>query len=374
MARGRHTKRRRARGVAIVAIVLVSLSAIAGAGAYAAYRYEQTRSDRILPGVRIAGLDVSGMTRQEAQNAVRTLARIRLERELTIQIGEDRWRTTADELGRRALVKGAVDRALALSSDLGTFDRFWRRFRDDPLGVDIELRYTQELPGLDVLVGSIADAVAVPSRDARITIDDARTGVRFIHARTGAALAERHAANRITAALADGEDRLRLSLREVAPEVTAATMDPTIVVHVDRNELDLYDGFEVEQTWDVATAKPGYTTPVGVWTIWDKRENPTWYNPALDSWGAGLPAVVPGGPGNPMGTRAIYIDAPGLIRIHGTTDPASIGRYASHGCIRMQNEQVEDLFDRIPVGAHVIIVGSRPAGASYWDTPGNADI
>jgi L,D-transpeptidase ErfK/SrfK len=160
----------------------------------------------------------------------------------------------------------------------------------------------------------------------------------------------------------------------VAAKVTAKNLGPTIVVRVNRNQLELYDGFDLVKTYAVATAKPGYTTPSGVWTIWDKRENPTWYNPALDSWGASMPAVVPGGPGNPMGTRAIYIDAPGLIRIHGTTDPSSIGRYASHGCIRMQNEEVEDLFERVAVGTHVIVVGSRPAGAAYWDTPGDADI
>ena len=73
-------------------------------------------------------------------------------------------------------------------------------------------------------------------------------------------------------------------------------MLPTIVVHVDTNRLELYEGFRVTHSWDVATAKPGWVTPVGEWTLYQKRENPTWYNPALDSWGAGLPAVVPGGP------------------------------------------------------------------------------
>ena len=82
-------------------------------------------------------------------------------------------------------------------------------------------------------------------------------------------------------------------------------------MRVDENRLYLFEGFDVVKTYTVATAKPGYTTPTGVWNIYDMRRIPRWYNPALDSWGAGLPAVIPGGPGNPMGTRAIYIDAPG---------------------------------------------------------------
>jgi len=156
--------------------------------------------------------------------------------------------------------------------------------------------------------------------------------------------------------------------------VTPETLGKTIVVRVDRNTLYLYDGFQVERTWSVATAKPGYTTPNGDWTIYNKAENPTWYNPALDSWGADLPAVIPGGPGNPMGTRALYITAPGLIRIHGTTSDDSIGRYASHGCIRMHNSEIEQLYPLVPIGTHVIIVGQRPSWAQEWDTPIPSDI
>ena len=75
-----------------------------------------------------------------------------------------------------------------------------------------------------------------------------------------------------------------------------------------------------------------------------------------------------------MGTRALYITAPGLIRIHGTTSDDSIGRYASHGCIRMHNWEVEELYPMVPVGTRVIVVGVRPAGAQEWDTPASADI
>jgi L,D-transpeptidase ErfK/SrfK len=151
-------------------------------------------------------------------------------------------------------------------------------------------------------------------------------------------------------------------------------MGRTIVVRLNENRLYLYDGFRAIRSYSVATAKPGFTTPTGVWTIYDKKENPTWYNPAQDSWGADLPAVIPGGPGNPMGTRAIYIDAPGLIRVHGTTDDSSIGRYASHGCIRMHNSEIEQLYPMIDIGDHVIVVGRRPRGAAYWSVPPSSDI
>ncbi len=67
-----------------------------------------------------------------------------------------------------------------------------------------------------------------------------------------------------------------------------------------------------------------------------------------------MPAYIPPGPGNPLGTRALYLNAPG-IRIHGTYNSASIGTYASHGCIRMLIGDSEALFPLVPVGTKVII-------------------
>ncbi len=281
---------------------------------------------------------------------------------------------SAFELGRRADVGSAVDAALAVGDSMAPFDRFWHRFQGDPVGEHLAVTYSTRTRPIERLVATIAESVAVAPTAASMALNDDATDLRFVKARSGRRLAQARSTAAIASAVEGGLTTVDLPMRTVAPRTTAASLGPTIVVWVDRNQLELYDGFHVERRYAVATAKPGYTTPTGVWKIWDMRENPTWYNPALDSWGADLPAVVPGGPGNPMGTRAIYIDAPGLIRIHGTTDPGSIGRYASHGCIRMQNEEVEDLFERIPVGAHVIIVGHRPANAGYWDTPGNADI
>jgi lipoprotein-anchoring transpeptidase ErfK/SrfK len=248
-------------------------------------------------------------------------------------------------------------------------DRAWHRLRNEPLGVEITLAYTTTGPAVEELVGRIAAVVYREPSDAAIGIDPSQTDVVFHHATRGAKLNKTTASATIAAALEAGNAHVRLRTTLVRPDVTEATMGRTIVVRVDQNRLYLYDGFSVERTYDVATAMPGFTTPTGVWRIWDKQVDPTWYNPALDSWGADLPAVVPGGPGNPMGPRGIYLSAPGLILIHGNADDASIGRYASHGCIRMHNDEVIELYPLIDVGDNVVIVGRRPAGAGYWSTP-----
>jgi len=374
MAKGRHTPRRRTRRALFVGAAVAVLVLMVGGAAYAAYRYEMANADRILPGVRVDGIDVGGMTKAEALVALKGRVHDRLDAPVSLVLGERIWTTSVADLGRRAMLDRAVNAALDVNEAHGTFDRFWRRFRDTPVDVDLEVTYETRGRAAERLVDSIADEVYRAGRDAAVTISDDGDGVRFVRAHDGVKLARAAALRRLLAALERGTPTVELGTAAVAPRVTAGSIGATVVVHVDRNELELYDGFDLVRTYDVATAKPGYTTPGGEWTIWDKRENPTWYNPALDDWGADLPAVIPGGPGNPMGTRALYIDAPGLIRIHGTTDPSSIGRYASHGCIRMQNEEIEDLFERVDIGTKVLVVGSRPANAGYWDTPAAADI
>jgi hypothetical protein len=372
MAKGRHEVRAaRKRWPLIVGLVAgVFVLALSGV-AFAAFRHEQANASRILPGTRIADVDVSGMTRAEALVAVRARANADLDRPIVVFVQAESFTTTARQLGRRADVVRAVDEAIEASQQIGWVERAWRRFRDDPLDVDVELPFEGD-GGVEGFVRRTARQVFVDPRDSSIVMGE-DGGLVFRRAKAGSALSTGRAERLLTEALVDGSSIVRLSVHPVAAKVTARTMGPTIVVHVDTNRLDLYEGFEVTHSWDVATAKPGWITPAGEWSLYQKRENPTWYNPALDSWGADLPAVVPGGPGNPMGTRALYITAPGLIRIHGTTSPDSIGRYASHGCIRMHNEQVEELYDLVPVGTKVIILGSRPSWASEGDLPDTPD-
>jgi L,D-transpeptidase-like protein len=372
MARGRHELRAgRTRWPLIVGLAAgVLLLALSGA-AYAAYRYEQANAGRILPGTKVAGVDVSGMTRREAIQAVRARARLDLDRKVVVLVEGERFATTARELGRRAWIGRAVDQAVKASERLGWVERAWRRLRDDPVHVDVALSFGGDR-GVEGFVRRTARSVAVDPRDASIGIGK-DGGLALRRSTPGSALDARRAERLLSQALGDGSSLVRLSVHPVAAKINARTMGPTIVVHVDTNRLDLYEGFDVTHSWDVATAKPGYVTPSGEWSLYQKREDPTWYNPALDGWGAGLPAVVPGGPGNPMGTRALYITAPGLIRIHGTTSPDSIGRYASHGCIRMHNEEVEVLYDLVPVGTKVIIIGARPSWASEGDFPDTPD-
>lgn len=100
----------------------------------------------------------------------------------------------------------------------------------------------------------------------------------------------------------------------------------------------------------------GSLPPLGVYTIINKKEKPTWYPPpSIKAEDPTLPDVVPPGPDNPMGDYALYLSR-GLYAIHGTNKIYSIGRRSTHGCIRLYPEDIEFLYKNVPIGTLVKIV------------------
>ncbi|MGU3656249.1 L,D-transpeptidase [Methylobacterium fujisawaense] len=135
--------------------------------------------------------------------------------------------------------------------------------------------------------------------------------------------------------------------------------DPgTIVVDTRARNLLLVTAPGEALSYDVAVGRPSEQW-TGVVYVGRKSEWPSWSPTAtMRKRDPKLPATMPGGPGNPLGARALYLFADGgdtSYRIHGTNTPKSIGREASSGCIRMRNEDVEDLYERVEKGALVVI-------------------
>ncbi|MGL4197371.1 MAG: L,D-transpeptidase [Allorhizobium sp.] len=133
----------------------------------------------------------------------------------------------------------------------------------------------------------------------------------------------------------------------------------TIVI--DTRERFLYLVMEdgMAKRYGVGVGKPGFEW-AGTHKVTDKREWPDWRPPQEmiareAAKGHFLPAHMPGGPENPLGARALYLGST-LYRIHGTNAPWSIGSGVSSGCIRMRNEDVTDLYDRVKVGTKVIVI------------------
>jgi lipoprotein-anchoring transpeptidase ErfK/SrfK len=128
--------------------------------------------------------------------------------------------------------------------------------------------------------------------------------------------------------------------------------DPFVIVNKQTNEIALINENRVQTVVSAATGKTENLTPEGLFTITVKAPEP--YYRKKD---------IPGGdPQNPLGSRWIGFDAENTdgrtYGIHGTNDPASIGKKISQGCVRLQNEAVESLYDYIPVGTKILITSS----------------
>jgi lipoprotein-anchoring transpeptidase ErfK/SrfK len=107
--------------------------------------------------------------------------------------------------------------------------------------------------------------------------------------------------------------------------------------------------------YGIGVGREGFTWS-GVKQVVRKTEWPDWYPPPeMITRQPYLPRMVAGGPGNPLGARALYIGGT-EYRIHGTNDPTTIGKHVSSGCIRMTNDNVIDLYNRVKVGAKVIVL------------------
>ncbi|APH04484.1 L,D-transpeptidase [Bacillus weihaiensis] len=131
--------------------------------------------------------------------------------------------------------------------------------------------------------------------------------------------------------------------------------DPFIIINKQTNELAFIEENEIKKIYEVATGKTNQLTPEGEYRITVKAKNP--YYRKKD---------IPGGdPKNPLGTRWIGFDAKDtdgrIYGIHGTNNNESIGRYVTQGCVRLHNDEVENLFDKVPVGTKVLILSTDEA-------------
>ncbi|WP_421853820.1 L,D-transpeptidase [Oricola sp.] len=132
----------------------------------------------------------------------------------------------------------------------------------------------------------------------------------------------------------------------------------TIVIDTRDRFLYLVGSNGSARRYGVGVGKPGFEW-AGTHKVTRKAEWPSWRPPASmiareKAKGHFLPAYMEGGPSNPLGARALYLGST-LYRIHGTNAPWTIGQAVSSGCIRMRNEDVMDLYTRVPVGAKVIV-------------------
>ncbi len=299
----------------------------------------------ILPGVSIAGVDVSGLAALDARQ--RLFDQLVTPRRAPMPVTFDGRTFTIDPdaVGYKANVDAAIVLAFQQAPVPGTT-------ADVPLAESINRtklrdvitwRGTQyEVDGKDatVILRGLQPIVRKPKLGLKVDVKKSVDVLApaFVTARPSTPYA--------------------LVTKRVAPSATS--VGAVVVVDKSTFKLRLYKGVTKPggdvmkriTTYPVAVGQPAYPTPVGNFQVIDKQVDPTWFPPS-SPWAAGLEPVPPGG-NNPLGTRWIGTSAPG-IGMHGTPNSSSIGSAASHGCIRMYISDVENLYPRVQIGTPVFI-------------------
>jgi len=309
-------------------VFIVVVAAVAsGAAAPSAQRM------KVVPaGVQIGGVRVGGLTSEQARNAIRWW----YNRPVRFVFYGKHWTVRPAALGATVDADHAVQQVLQARPN-----------------ESLALRVDVEHDAVDHYVRALDGQLSVEPVDATASLKGLRPVVE--PGKPGLELNRAKTAQRVEALLgiARRPQVVHPAARTVAPSVTTRDFGAIVVIYRGSNELHLYKGAQPWRTFQVATGQSIYPTPLGDWHVVDMQRNP-WWRPPDSPWAKGLEPIPPG-PGNPLGTRWMGLDAAG-VGMHGTPDSASIGYSASHGCIRMRIPDAEWLFDHVRIGTPVFIV------------------
>ena len=336
-------------------LVLVVAGLAVGALAFA----DDRGSQRIAEGVRVSGVDVGGLTREQALVKLRDRIGTPVRRAARVQVGDRTFTLRAEDADVRVALGAAVQRAYSASREGGFVARGWRELTGGDIDRDEDAPVSIDRKAVRSFVGSIHAAVARKAVDAKLDIQV--TSVTVSDSQTGRRLAGREdLVKRLTTAMTSpSADRsLRASVATVKPKVSTDQVwdqTPTVVtVARDGKTVRVFKRGGVQQTYRVAVGEPKYPTPTGQFTVQTKQVNPPWNVPQSEWAGDLAGQTIPGGdPRNPLVAR--WIGFNGAVGFHGTKSIDSLGRSASHGCVRMAPGDVIDLFERVQVGTPVLV-------------------
>ncbi len=353
-------------------ILLVSavtaVAVVSGTTAWAV-TYDQRSSQTLLPGTMVGGVAVGGLHESQAVSAVRASVEDPLHRKIHVHTESFDTDTTAWDLGLQVDVPSAVGGAMGHSHTGNLFQRVWRRVFGHPsnsVGVTPQWR----TGAVSAIVDQAAQAVHLEPHNAKV--DTSSGFVTIVAPRNGRQLDVDKSREALLDAAKAGKSSVDFVTTPVEPEIGADAVSKVILVRTGENKLYLYENGQVTKTYSVATGQAAFPTPTGHYHVISKLVNPTWTNPG-SSWSTGMPATIGPGPTNPLGDHALALDASGIL-IHATSDDASIGFSASHGCIRMHAADEKDLFGRVSSGTLVAIVNAgAPTPRSATPAPATPD-
>jgi lipoprotein-anchoring transpeptidase ErfK/SrfK len=340
-------------------IIIAASLAVLIVGAAALYLYDHGRRDTIAKGVKIAGIDVGGMSTKTAAEKVRADLKARLQQPIVVAYGKRRFTLHPSTARVDYDIQATVDEAINRSREGNIIARSWRSLTGGSVNANLapKVRYSRQV--VERFVEGVGKELNRAPQDA--TLNYTASGLERVPGRDGLSVNTSQLRNGV---LFDIENQryegvLRPVAKRTRPKVTTSQLSrkyPRVIV-IDRGgfTLTLYRHLKRFKSYGIAVGQAGLESPPGLHQVENKQVDPAWSVPN-EAWAGSLAGqVIPGGaPDNPLKARWIgFYPGDG---IHGTADDASIGSAASHGCIRMHVPDVEDLYPRVQIGDPVYVI------------------
>ena len=349
------------RVIARILLVLLAALMLALSATFAWAAVTDYKVHGLVPkGVSIVGHDLSGMTEDQAREAITAAVSTPMLRPVTITGDKKSW--VFDPKGTVSIdVDLMVNEAYSTRRSATFVTRLESQLRGAPLTNDIKPEYSVDTTTVGAWVAQTATLINRPPKDSVRTIDDAKYRFKITPEIYGAIVDQAKSVKRIAGALtaetalANADRSVPLHVSSRKPKVLASSFKTGIIVSLDQCKIYLYNGAKLVKTYPCAPGQAGYPTPTGDFKIETKETNASWFNPHA-AWSASMPDIIGPGPYNPMGVRKIGINYFGVF-FHGIPpgEFGSIGSHASHGCMRMFPSDVLDLYGRVDIGNPVFI-------------------
>jgi lipoprotein-anchoring transpeptidase ErfK/SrfK len=313
---------------------------------------DMTRWGKFPPGSKVSGVRVSGLSKADAVAKCKKELLPIEQKPVTLTLDNLKYTAQPDQLGLHLDYAKMVDEAWQQAWAPNPLIRMYSSFINRPRAVNGIIMADNDNALVQQFVDNISKDVNQPPRNAYVDVTNG-TPV-FVEARNGYVVSADTIKQEVVTAENSKTRTIEIKAEKTPAAFTADKFRKLIIVSLSQHMLTLFDRETPIAQFPIACGMPAYPTPVGQWQIVGKQMNPTWYNPH-NAWSASMPETIGPGYSNPLGLRALPIDASGVL-FHGTANDGSIGTSASHGCMRMHMPDVIKLFDMVAVGTPVYII------------------
>ena len=337
-------------------IVLVAALGILLALAVAAFAIDRANSDKIANGVRVGGIDIGGLSTDQAKRKLNAHVVKPLDKPVTVTFEGTGYTLSPDKLQVHADVNGMVQTALDASRSGGFPVRVWRYATGGSVDREITPQITYSSDAVDSFVAQVAQQINRAPQDA--TIQPTPSSLNRVPGKDGVAVLTDALKARLRSAIESPRDRtVSAPVKTTQPAVTTSQLAQKYPVYItiDRGnfQLRLWKNLKLVHTYEIAVGMQGLETPAGTYSINVREVNPSWHVPN-SAWAGSLAGqTIPPGPQDPIKARWLgFFNGAG---IHGTDETWSLGTAASHGCIRMSIPDVIQLYPQVPLGTPIYV-------------------